>query len=39
MLNIATGFLLVRWLDVEQFAMLGIALAFQSTVLFLLISQ
>lgn len=32
MLNIATGFLLVRWLDVEQFAMLGIALAFQSTV-------
>lgn len=32
LLNLVTGFLLVRWLDVEQFAMLGIALAFQSTV-------
>lgn len=31
-LNLLTGFLLLRWLDVEQFAMFGIAFAFQSTI-------
>ncbi len=31
-LNLITGFFLLRWLDVEQFAMFGIAFAFQSTV-------
>jgi O-antigen/teichoic acid export membrane protein len=31
-LNIITGFLLLRWLDVQDYAMLGIALAFQVTV-------
>jgi O-antigen/teichoic acid export membrane protein len=31
-LNIITGFLLLRWLDVEQYAMLGITLAFQITI-------
>jgi hypothetical protein len=30
--NLVTGFLLLRWLDVQQYAMLGIALAFQMTV-------
>lgn len=31
-LNVITGFLLIRWLDVKEFAMFGIALAFQSTI-------
>lgn len=31
-LNFITGFLLIRWLDVKEFAMFGIALAFQSTI-------
>ncbi len=32
LLNLVTGFLLLRWLDVDEYAMLGIALAFQMTV-------
>jgi O-antigen/teichoic acid export membrane protein len=31
-LNLITGFLLLRWLDVHEYAMLGIALAFQVTI-------
>lgn len=31
-LNLLTGFFLLRWLDVGQFAMFGIAFAFQSTI-------
>lgn len=31
LLNLFTGFFLIRWLDVDQFAMFGIAFAFQST--------
>lgn len=31
-LNLLTGFLLLRWLDKEQYAMFGVAFAFQSTV-------
>lgn len=31
-LNLLTGFFLIRWLDVEQFAMFGIAFAFQSAI-------
>ena len=31
-LNHITGFLLLRWLSIEQFAMLGLTLAFQSTI-------
>jgi hypothetical protein len=31
-LNLITGFLLLRWLDVREYAMLGIATAFQMTV-------
>jgi O-antigen/teichoic acid export membrane protein len=32
LLNLITGFLLLRWLDVREYAMLGIATAFQMTV-------
>jgi hypothetical protein len=32
LLNLISGFLLLRWLDVQQYAMLGIALAFQTTI-------
>jgi O-antigen/teichoic acid export membrane protein len=32
LLNLITGFLLLRWLDIQEYAMLGIALAFQVTV-------
>jgi len=31
-LNLIIGFLLIRWLDVNEFAMFGIAFAFQSTI-------
>ena len=31
-LNLITGFFLIRWLDVSEFAMFGMAFAFQSTV-------
>lgn len=31
-LNLITGFFLLRWLSIEQFAMLGITLAFQSII-------
>jgi len=31
-LNLITGFFLIRWLDVNEFAMFGMAFAFQSTV-------
>ena len=31
-LNMLTGFLLLRWLDKEEYAMLGVAFAFQATV-------
>ncbi len=31
-LNLITGFFLLRWLDINEFAMFGIAFAFQSTV-------
>ncbi|MCX6848234.1 MAG: hypothetical protein NTY98_04885 [Verrucomicrobia bacterium] len=32
LLNLITGFFLIRWLDVNEFAMFGMAFAFQSTV-------
>jgi len=32
LLNVLTGFLLLRWLSKEEFAMFGVAFAFQSTV-------
>jgi O-antigen/teichoic acid export membrane protein len=32
LLNLVTGFLLLRWLSIDQYAMLGVALAFQATV-------
>ena len=32
LVNIVTGFLLIRWLDVTEYAMFGVAFAFQSTI-------
>ncbi len=31
-LNLITGFILIRWLDVNEFAMFGIVVAFQATI-------